>query len=209
MFSLESRSLGAGVLRHCLGTFAYCVLRKLARKEKSDWSLNFAGRKRLCFVALNKSRSFGCNSLEQVIHKGVHDAHSLCWNPNIGVYLLQNTVNVSSVSFLSGSSSLRLWACFSSSLSTLLGGARLPGTCFLWTTCHPWSDKSYDCRSIYKNLEWTDFAISLLFITLDWIENADRKTDRNTNPLFHCNKPLFKHNGYCLDQMSISIRRSV
>ena len=33
---VETRSLGAGVLRHCLGSFAYCMLRKLARKEKSD-----------------------------------------------------------------------------------------------------------------------------------------------------------------------------
>ena len=126
------RLLGAGVLRYCLGSLAHCMFCQLTRKKQTDGSLYFAGRNGLSLVVLTKSGSFTCNSVEQVVDEGVHNGHSLCGNTNVRMDLLQNTVDVSSVSFFPCSSSL---LDFSSSFATLLWAALL-GTCFFRTACH-------------------------------------------------------------------------
>ena len=45
----------------------------------------------------NFFRSFSSNSLEDVIHKGVHDAHGLAGNSSVRVDLLQHLVDVDGV----------------------------------------------------------------------------------------------------------------
>ena len=69
--------LGAGVLGDSLGTFRDSVLGKLTREEKPDSSLDFPGGDGGPLVVVSKTASFGSDALEEIVDKGVHDAHGL------------------------------------------------------------------------------------------------------------------------------------
>ena len=97
-----AKLLGAGVLRNCFGSLADCVLRKFPWEQKTHRSLDFTRGEGL---VLDESRSFAREFLEKIVDEGVHDAHRLGRNSHVGVHLLQNTVDVSTVGLSSCSSS--------------------------------------------------------------------------------------------------------
>ena len=73
---------------------------QLSWEKQSDSGLNLSGRDGLSLVVVSKSRSFSGNSLENVIHEGVHDRHALRADASIGMNLLQDFVDVDRVRFL-------------------------------------------------------------------------------------------------------------
>ena len=61
-------------------------------------------------VVVSQTRRFGSNTLEDVVHKRVHDAHGLAGDASIGVDLFQDLVDVDRVAFLAGPSLLLLFS---------------------------------------------------------------------------------------------------
>ena len=113
----------AGVLGDCLGSFADSVLGQFTRQEETNCSLDFSRRDRLLLVLERETRSFGSDTLEDVVDEGVHDAHGLGRDSDIGVNLLQDIVDVDSVGFLS--LSLPLLLARSSDLASFLASTLL------------------------------------------------------------------------------------
>ena len=93
----RNESLGAGVLRHSFGTFADCVLRKFPREQKTHRCLDFARRDGLSLVVVGQPRCFTSDTLEDIVDERVHDAHRSAGYSNIGVDLLQDSVDESAV----------------------------------------------------------------------------------------------------------------
>ena len=92
--------LAAGVLGDSLGSFADGVLGQFTRQEETNCSLDFARRDRFLLVLERETRSFGSDTLEDVVDEGVHDAHGLGRNSDIGVDLLQDVVDVDGIGLL-------------------------------------------------------------------------------------------------------------
>ena len=92
--------LAAGVLGHCLGPFANCVLRQFTGEVKPHSSLDFPAGDGVLFVVVSKTGGLGGDTLEDVIHERVHDAHSLAGDSGVGVHLLQDLVDVDGVALL-------------------------------------------------------------------------------------------------------------
>jgi len=95
------------------------MLGQFSRKDKADSSLHLSAGDGGSLVVMRQTGSLGCNSLEYIIDKAVHDAHGLAGNPSVRVDLLQHLVDVDAIAFLplpllflvSSSSGLRL-SCF-------------------------------------------------------------------------------------------------
>ena len=98
--------LAACVLCHSFRSFADSVLGQLSGQEQTNRSLNFSRRNGRFLVVVGQTRSFTGNSLKNIIHERVHDAHSLAGDTSIGVDLLQNFVNIDSIAFFTFGSSL-------------------------------------------------------------------------------------------------------
>ena len=109
------------VFRHCLCAFTNSMLCKLTRKEKSNRCLDFARRNSFSLVMLSKSRCFACNPFKDVIDEGVHDAHGFAGNTNIRMNLLQNSIDVTSITLLSCSPSLDNFRSSLATFATFLG----------------------------------------------------------------------------------------
>ena len=89
------------------------MLGKFTGKEEANSCLDFPTGDGGFLVVVGKSRGFGGNLLEDVVHEGVHDAHGLTGDASLGVDLLQNLVDVDGVGFLPRLSSLLLLTgCF-------------------------------------------------------------------------------------------------
>ncbi len=82
------------------------MLGQLARQDKADCSLDFAGSHCGLFVVSGQRSSLDCNLLEDVSDKGVEDGHGLGGDTGVGVDLLQDlqgrkhSVQRSSLAFL-------------------------------------------------------------------------------------------------------------
>ena len=92
--------LGAGVLGNSLGSLRDSVLGKLSWKEKPDSSLDLPGGDGGPLVVMGEPAGLSGNALEQVVDKGVHDAHGLGRNTSVRVNLLEDLVDVDSIGFL-------------------------------------------------------------------------------------------------------------
>ena len=92
--------LGGSVLGDGFGAFGYGVLGQFSGEEKSDSGLDFPRGDGGPLVVVGKTGSFSSNALEDVIDKGVHDAHGLGGYTGIGVNLLQYLVDVDGIGFL-------------------------------------------------------------------------------------------------------------
>ena len=98
------------------------MLGKLTWKGKSDSGLNLAGRKSLLLVVSGKFTGLSAYTLEDVVDERVHDRHTSLGDSGLGVNLLQHTVDVGRVRFLS---------LLSASTGGLLGGfSGFLGRCF-------------------------------------------------------------------------------
>ena len=91
---LSRRELGDS-----LGSFTDSVLGKLTRKHKTDGSLDLARAQSSLLVVSGKLSGLVGNTLENVVDERVHDGHSLLGDTSIGVDLLEDTVDVSSIRF--------------------------------------------------------------------------------------------------------------
>ena len=92
--------LGAGVLGDGLGSLRDCVLGKFTGQEEPDCSLDFPGGDGGPLVVVGKLAGLSSDTLEQVIDKGVHDAHGLGGDTGVGVHLLEDLVDVDGIGFL-------------------------------------------------------------------------------------------------------------
>ena len=77
------------------------MLSQLPRKQEPHSSLDLSRSDGGSLVVMGKPASFSSNSLEEVIDKGVHDAHGFGGDSGVGVDLLQHLVDVDGVGFLS------------------------------------------------------------------------------------------------------------
>ena len=86
--------LGAGVLGNSLGSLRDSVLGKLSWKEKPDSSLDLPGGDGGPLVVMGEPAGLSGNALEQVVDKGVHDAHGLGRHASVGMNLHQHLPQV-------------------------------------------------------------------------------------------------------------------
>lgn len=105
-----STLLAAGVLGHCFSSLAHCMLGQLTGQEKTNSRLNLAGADGAFLVVVGKTRRLAGNPLEDIIHKGVHDAHGLARDSSVGMNLFQHFVDVDCVALSSLFGSLLLVA---------------------------------------------------------------------------------------------------
>lgn len=97
------------------------MLGELAGQQQTDGRLDFAARYRRTSVVVSETRGFGSDAFEDIVHKAVHDRHSLAADARVGVDLLEHLVDVDGV------------ALPSSPLALLVSGAhcfRLAGGLF-------------------------------------------------------------------------------
>ncbi len=104
--------LGWGVLGDSFCTFGDGVLSQLSWQQKTDWGLDLARRDGWSTVVVAQLWGLVGDSLEDVVDKGVHDAHGLAWDTSVWVDLLQDLVDVDGISFLPSLSALFLVCAF-------------------------------------------------------------------------------------------------
>ena len=92
--------LAAGVLGHSLRPFADCVFAQFAGQVKADGCLDLAAGDGVLLVVVGQAGRLGGDTLEDVVHEGVHDAHGLAGDASVGVDLLQDLVDVDGVALL-------------------------------------------------------------------------------------------------------------
>ena len=112
-------NLGRRKLGNSLGSFTDSVLGKLTRKHETDSRLDFPRAQSSLLVVSGQLSSLIGNALENVVNERVHDRHTLLGDTGIGVDLLEDTVDVSSVGF---GTLLVLLGASSGLLGGLLGG---------------------------------------------------------------------------------------
>ena len=117
------------------------MLRKFSREQKTHRSLDFARRDGLSLVVVGQSRCFTSDTLEDIVDERVHDAHRSAGYSNIGVDLLQDSVDESAVALFPCASLLHdLGSSFSTFAALLraclfragLGWRRLTTGTHLW-----------------------------------------------------------------------------
>jgi len=89
--------LGAGVFGDGFRAFADGMLCQLTGQEKTDGGLDLSGGDRRSAVVVSQTTSFGGDSLEDVVNERVHYAHCFARDAGVGMYLLQDLVNVDAV----------------------------------------------------------------------------------------------------------------
>ena len=96
----HSNLLAARVLGHGLGALAHGVLGQLTGEKETDGRLDLAAGDGRPLVVVGKTGGLGGDTLEDVVHEGVHDGHGLGADTSVGVDLLQDLVDVDRVRFL-------------------------------------------------------------------------------------------------------------
>lgn len=76
------------------------MLGKFSRKEETNGSLDFPGGDGGALVVVSKTGSLCSNAFKDVVHKRIHDRHSLGGNASVRVDLLEHLVDVDAVGFL-------------------------------------------------------------------------------------------------------------
>ena len=89
--------LGVAELGDGLGAFSDGVLAELTGQGQADSGLHLAGAEGGLLVHAAKGGSLVAHTLEHVIDKGVHDVHGALGDGELGVHLLQHTVDVDGV----------------------------------------------------------------------------------------------------------------
>ena len=133
--------------------------------------MDFARRDGSPLVLVSKSRCFASDPFEDVIHERVHDAHRATGYTDIGMDLLQNSVDETTIAFLPRSLPLHHLCSSLSSFASLLR-ALLSGT-LLRTLHRRWLSTGTHIANVYRR--------NNLFTVLD--ENSKCR-ERKTAPLF-------------------------
>ena len=92
-----TRLLGACVLGDGLGTLTDGVLSQLTRQQETNGGLDFSACDGGTAVVVGQTRGLGGDSLEDVVHERVHDAHGLAGDASVRVDLLQHFVDIDAV----------------------------------------------------------------------------------------------------------------
>ena len=92
--------LAASVLGHGFGTLADCVLAQLAGQVQTDGCLDLATGDGVFLVVVRQTGRLRGDTLEDVVHERVHDAHGLAGDASVGVDLFQHLVDVDRVALL-------------------------------------------------------------------------------------------------------------
>jgi len=92
--------LGAGVLGDSLGALRHGVLGQLTGEEEPHSGLDLPGGDGGPLVVVGQAGGLSGNPLEDVVDKGVHDAHGLGGDAGVGVHLLQDLVDVDGIGLL-------------------------------------------------------------------------------------------------------------
>ena len=87
--------------------------------------MDFARRDGLSLVVVGQSRCFTSDTLEDIVDERVHDAHRSAGYSNIGVDLLQDSVDESAVALFPRSSPLHDLGSSFSTFTALLGACLL------------------------------------------------------------------------------------
>ena len=99
-FLLEVRNLfGAGVLGDSLGSLRDGVFGQLTGQEEPDSGLDLSAGDGGTPVVVGEAGGLSSNALEDVVDKGVHDAHGLAGDSSVRVDLLEDLVDVDGVGF--------------------------------------------------------------------------------------------------------------
>ena len=73
------------------------MLGQFARQDQSNGRLDFSGRHGRLLVVSGQLGGFSRDLFENIVDEGVHDAHALLRDADLGVHLLQHTVDVGAV----------------------------------------------------------------------------------------------------------------
>ncbi len=114
------------------------MLRELTREQKSNCSLDLAGRQCLLLVVSNELDGLLGNSVKDIVDEGVHDTHGLLADSSVGVDLLQHLEDVDTEMFSSLSASgglLKTHAC--KEIGIVLHIRLHCGGSFLWSSFLP------------------------------------------------------------------------
>ena len=84
----------ASVFSYSLCALTYSVLGKLTWQNQPYGGLDLAGGQRASLVVSDNSRSLSSNSFEDVIHKRIHNQHTLVGDASIRVNLLEHLEKV-------------------------------------------------------------------------------------------------------------------
>ena len=122
--------LGARVLGHGLGPLGHGVLGQFTGQEQTDGGLDLSAGDGGAAVVVRQTAGLGGDTLEDVVHERVHDAHGLGADARVRVHLLQHLVDVNAVALppppfpllLSSTGGLRLGGGLLSSLTRGLFG---------------------------------------------------------------------------------------
>ena len=98
-------NLGRGEFGDGFGSFGDGVLREFSGEEEFDGGLDLLGREGSSVVVSDEFGGLDGDSLEDVVHEGVHDVHGLLGDADIIVDLLEDLVDVQGEGLASLSSS--------------------------------------------------------------------------------------------------------
>ena len=93
-------SFAAGVLGHSLGALTDCMFGQFTREVKPDCSLDFTAGDSVFLVVVCQAGGLGGDTLKDVVHERVHDAHGLAGDASVGVHLFEDLVDVERVALL-------------------------------------------------------------------------------------------------------------
>ena len=88
-----SSLLGAGVLGHGLGSLGYGVLGQLTGQEETDSGLDLSAGDGGPSVVVGQTGGLSGDTLEDVIHEGVHDRHGLAAYTSVRLYSTLGTLS--------------------------------------------------------------------------------------------------------------------
>ena len=98
----ETRHLfGTCIFGDCFGTLGHGVLGQLAREDETDGRLDLPTGDGRSLVVMSKSGGLPSDSLEDIIHKAVHYAHSFRGDASIRMNLLKHFVDVDGIALAS------------------------------------------------------------------------------------------------------------
>ena len=70
------------------------MLGQLTGQEQSDCRLDLTGADGAFLAVLGKTRRLAGNPLEDIVDKGIHDAHCLARDSSVGVHLFKHFIDV-------------------------------------------------------------------------------------------------------------------
>ena len=92
---------GAGVLGYSFFSLRHGVLGQFSGEEQTDSGLDLSGGDGASPVVMCQSACLSGDTLEDVIHEGVHDGHSLAGYTSVWANLLEDLVDVDGAGLLS------------------------------------------------------------------------------------------------------------